>query len=283
MTPTTSNQPDQYLVHHQGQIQGPFGVDFIEAMVISGVYPSSVVVERPNTSVRLPFSELMAVADFELPSRNSPQSKKTKPETVVAWIAGAFGVCVLLWIINLFTSSKKPESSSSNARTDWSNPRPAHNQVESGSPTSAGTNHSPSTSKSSYAPTRVSPTPQARASSKPGSYMPADDSKIYRDASGRSYRVSSADYNRLVVMKSALTPKSDRIDRYKQERQALSSQLESDRITLDQTSQYAVDSFNSKINRLNAMNGPLQNLVDDFNRDVDAFNAELARVGTLTY
>jgi hypothetical protein len=113
--------------------------------------------------------------------------------------------------------------------------------------------------------------------------MPADDSKIYRDASGRSYRVSSADYNRLVVMKSALTPKSDRIDRYKQERQALSSQLESDRITLDQTSQYAVDSFNSKINRLNAMNGPLQNLVDDFNRDVDAFNAELARVGTLTY
>lgn len=282
MTPTTSNQPDQYLVHHQGQIQGPFGVDFIEAMVISGVYPSSVVVERPNTSERLPFSELMAVADFGLPSRKSPQSKKTKPETAVAWIVGVFGVCVLLWIINLFTSSKKPESSSSTARNDWSNPRLVHNQVESGSPTSAGTNHSPATSKNTYAPTRVSPPSQARASSRP-SYIPADDSKIYRDASGRSYRVSSADYNRLVVMKSALTPKSDRIDRYKQERQTLSSQIEIDRISLDQTSQYAVDSFNSKINRLNAMNGPLRNLVDDFNRDVDAFNAELARVGTPTY
>jgi hypothetical protein len=103
---------------------------------------------------------------------------------------------------------------------------------------------------------------------------------VYRDESGRSYRVSNADYNRLVGMRAALTPKSAMIDRSKKERQALSSQLEIDRSTLDQTSQYAVDTFNRKINRLNAMNGPLQALVDDFNRDVDAFNAELERVGT---
>jgi hypothetical protein len=103
---------------------------------------------------------------------------------------------------------------------------------------------------------------------------------IYRDESGRSYRVSNADYNRLLGMRTALGPKSAQIDRKKQERQALSSQLDIERTTLDQTSQYAVDSFNLKINRLNAMNGPLQIMVADFNRDVDAFNSELERVGT---
>ena len=243
MPPTTSIQPDQYLIHHQGQVQGPFGVDFIEAMVMSGVYPSSVIVERPATSERLPFSKLAAAGPRTHPQKK-PQSTMDKPATAVAWIVGVFGVCVVLWMVNLVTSSKRPEPSRSSTSADWSTPSPTHNQMESGSPTSAGTNYSPSQSKNSFTPTRIQSPPPDRASSTPRSYIPAEDSTIYRDASGRSYRVSNTDYNRLVVMKSALTPKSVRIDRYKQERQALSSQLEIERITLDQTSQYAVDSFN---------------------------------------
>jgi hypothetical protein len=282
MPPTTSIQTDQYFVHYQGQVQGPFGVDFIEAMVMSGVYPSSVIVERVETSERLPFSNLVAAADSRPPSQKNPRSKKTKPETAVAWIAGVFGVCLVLWMISLVTSSKKPPPSRFGASDELNKPSSPNPQTESGRPSSVRTNYSPSASKDTYAPRRTStgtslPDPFWPTSR---SNLPTDDNKIYRDASGRSYRVSNADYNRLLGMSSALIPKSALIDRNKKDRQALSSQLENERITLDQTSEYVVDSFNRKISRLNAMNVPLQILVDEYNLDVETFNTELERVGT---
>lgn len=303
--PPRTKQPTQYLVHHQGQVQGPFDVDFIEAMVMSGVYPSSVLVQKDEASERLPFSNLVVAADSRPPSHKNPKTKKTKPETVAAWVVGAFGVCFVLWALNLVTSSKKPTTSRFDDSAQRNITNSPDTQPEIGKPSSIGRNYSPSASKPSQAPMRV-PSPMrdpdystqevvqpnrsversvpttapARASSTPPSYPPADDSMIYRDESGRSYRVSNADYNRLLGMRSALTPKSAQIDHKKQERQALSNQLDIERTTLDPTSQYAVDSFNLKINRLNAMNGPLQIMVADFNRDVDAFNTELERVGT---
>ena len=145
MPPTSSIQRDQYFVHHEGLVQGPFDVEFIEAMVMSGVYPSSVIVERAETSERLPFSNLVATADSRTPSQKNPRSKKNKPETAVAWIVGVFGVCVVLWMINLVTSSKKPTASRFGASS-------TSTQAESGRPSSAGTNYSPSASGDTYAP-----------------------------------------------------------------------------------------------------------------------------------
>ena len=49
----STSKANQYLVHHQGEIQGPFEVDFIEAMIMSGVYPSSVIVENAVTSQKV--------------------------------------------------------------------------------------------------------------------------------------------------------------------------------------------------------------------------------------
>jgi len=84
-------------------------------------------------------------------------------------------------------------------------------------------------------------------------------------------------------MSSALSHKETNLNHSKQEQEALYSKIESDRIYLDRTNSYAVDTFNANVRRLNAMNGPLKTLIDDYNRDVDAFNAELARVGTPIY
>lgn len=138
MPPSSPAQPDQFLVHHQGQVQGPFSVDFFKALVLSEVDPFSVIVESPSTLERL-----------------------------------------------------RPHG-----------------------------------------------------------------------------------------MRSALPPKNTRNDAKKPERQSLSSEPVIDRSALNQTSQYAVDSFNRKINRLSAMNGPMQVLVDEFIRKVDSFNAELDRAET---
>lgn len=302
MPPPLPIRHDQYLVHHQGQIQGPFDVDFIEAMVMSGVYPAAVIVERVETSERLPFSNLVAATNPRVlppalppqfdsqrhasgatlpdPAPKKQRSKKSKPETAVAWIAGVFGVCMVLWMINLVTSSKKPTTSRDGGSAEWNNINSTSSQPESSGPSSTGTNYSPSSSKTTYRPNVTPDPPPLPTYSLSQREQPTDDSKIYRDASGRSYRVSNADYNRLLGMKSALIPKNALIDRSEKERQALSSQLEIDRVTLDRRNEYAVDSFNRKINRLNAMNEPLQDLVDDYNRDV---NAKLERVGTPIY
>lgn len=188
---------------------------------MSGVYPSSVIVQKNDTSERLPFSNLIATADSRISSPKKPMLKKTKPETIFAWIVSLFGVCVVLWIINLITSSKKPATSRVGATTAWNKPSSPNTQTESDRPSSVATNYSPSASKSTNAPRlTTAPLPDSFNSTS-RSNLPADDSQIYRDASGRSYRVSTTDYNRLLRMSSALIPKTTQIDRYKKERQAL--------------------------------------------------------------
>ncbi len=82
-------------------------------------------------------------------------------------------------------------------------------------------------------------------------------------------------------MKSDLDVKSGRVTQRKNELDALERKLERDRIYLDRTNEYAVNSFNADVNRFNTMNDAAQSLIDDYNRDVNAFNAELERVGTL--
>ncbi len=81
-------------------------------------------------------------------------------------------------------------------------------------------------------------------------------------------------------MKSAIESKKQILDSEEARLEALSKQLDRERVYLNRNSQYAVDAFNQKVNQLNSMNDRMQSLVNGFNRDVNAFNAELERVGT---
>ena len=62
-TKTVKAQQDSsknlYLVHHVGQVQGPFELDFVEAMVISGVYAPSVMIQKAGTTSQVAFSQVM--------------------------------------------------------------------------------------------------------------------------------------------------------------------------------------------------------------------------------
>lgn len=107
------------------------------------------------------------------------------------------------------------------------------------------------------------------------------DTTLFKDAAGNTYRVSNYDYSRLVVLKSALTPKENRIETLQEQLEALGNKISQDRTYLDDTSQYQIDAFNKEVNRYNTQNNALKPLIDQFNREVDHFNAELERVGTL--
>jgi hypothetical protein len=287
MPASPSSQTDRYLVHHQGQVQGPFDVDFIEAMVMAGVYPFSVIVERPATSERLPFSKLVAAADSRpppqkndgssriqiqmaapdprLPPQQNPRSKKAKSETAIAWVVGVFAIFMVLWMITSATSPKKPTPSRVVASADRNNPSSINTPAENHIPSSAETKSSPVASNSTYAPTVNTP--------------PAD-TMVYRDASGRTYRVSHSDYYRLSGMKSALLIKKSGMDAEETRLKSLATEVDRDEATLNRYNQYSVDSFNRKVSQVNAMNNRVQSLVNDYNQDVDAFNRDLQRVGT---
>jgi hypothetical protein len=110
--------------------------------------------------------------------------------------------------------------------------------------------------------------------------LPQESTQIYRDASGRTYRVPNAAYHRLLILQSALSRKKSSLDLEESRLKSLSTQVDSERAYLDQTSQYAVDAFNRKVNQINGLNSKVQSMVNDYNHDVDAFNTELERVGT---
>lgn len=279
MSTSKSTQSDHYFVHHHGQVQGPFGLDFIEAMIIAGVYPESVIVKKCGTSVQIEFSDLRSLSNYHsaelTPSRNEnrttqsssranqphkkQRSKKTNFQAVFVQVMGVLAIPFGIWIIVTAASPKKQPKSSVPTTSD-----------------SASSSHSYTqpTRTSTSAPRSNPVYPSSGATSHPA------DTMVYRDASGRTYRVSNSDYYRLSSMKSALLLKQTRMNVEESRLKLLAQEVDRERVTLDRYSQYAVDAFNRKIGQINFLNTQVQSLLDDYNGDVDSFNRELERVGT---
>lgn len=279
MSTSKSMLSDHYFVHHQGQVQGPFGLDFIEAMIFAGVYPGSVIVKKCGTSVQIAFSDLRSLSNYHsaelAPSRNEnrttqsssranqphkkQRSKKPNFQAVFVQIIGVLAIPFGIWIIVAAASPKKqPKSSFS----------PTSNSV---------------TSSYSYSqPVRPLTLPSQPIRNYPSAIAgsPSADTMVYRDASGRTYRVSNSDYYRLSTMKSALSLKQSRMNAEEARLKLLAQEVDRERATLDRYSEYAVDAFNRKIDQINFLDSKVQQLLDDYNGHVDSFNRELERVGT---
>lgn len=274
-----------YFVLHQRLEQGPFELDFIKAMVMAGVYAPGVSVRQTESTPWSTLADLARQPSIAATSQSPPPilprklpefrssapppsnehvatdgargaRKKPNGVTIFGWVAGAGGLLFLIWIFSMIAGgpvrdTNKPAAASIDQK--WQNP--------------------PSPPATDYQPSATRPTV-------PSHIAPQNDSKVYRGQDGRTYRVSNADYSRLLLMKSALSNKGSAIDTGREEFKRAERQLESSRLTLDRTSEDEITSFNQSVARLNAMNERLQIMVDAFNRDVDAFNAELERVGT---
>ena len=276
----STSKANQYLVHHQGEIQGPFEVDFIEAMIMSGVYPSSVIVENAVTSQKSHFSSILEAQQRTLPpaahARPTPQREssqrprgkaraKNGSEAMTAFyvIAAIVGCVVICWIVTIVSPTSSKKTTTAKASTSSSSNRTY-------------------TPKQPTAPSKPTPKPRKR-STYPTSRAtpPAVDSRVYRDAHGNTYRVSNSDYLRLQSMKLSLSGKELGLSSEKSRLNTLAIDVDLSRTRLDRTSQYEIDEFNQKVRDVNAMSRRVQSLVNDYNRDVNSFNRELERVGTL--
>ena len=297
----------KYLVRNNGEIQGPFAAEFIEAMILSGVYPDSVDVQKEGAGSWIPFtsnvdqsratttqparsnsapppplpSPAPAASDFPAPGRGRTKPKRT--------ISGADQFCIavltiaVLFLVGFFWAVSSKKGSEPNKHQQYTSP-----------------SQSESNPDSDYAPARRTPTVPTLETTYDYTPIPApapapkitydppvitkpivDASTLFKDAAGNTYSVPNHEYNRLLMMKSALTPKQVRIQTLQAQQEALGASIERSRRSLDSTSQYDVDDFNRMVNHYNALNEEIKPLINEFNREVDRFNSELERVGTL--
>jgi hypothetical protein len=283
----TAQASETYFVHHAGEVHGPFEVSFIEAMVMAGVYARNVFVQELNSEAVMPLAGVLPGGAMPPPLPGGRRSTNNSSAAATAWICSILGSGLLMLIICLVIQSRwgkdstKTSSPYSSSSSSSSSPYSSYPYTSTSTP--------PPVTLPAYTPPKLTlpPLPAGtydRPSAPPLSVPEpvVDNTKVYRDASGRSYRVSSYDYGRLQGMKSQLDVKQRAIDISEANVRLLEIELDAARAALDNTSQYQIDSFNRKVDRFNALNEELKSEVSTYNQSVRAFNSELSRVGTLT-
>lgn len=296
-------------MHHGGKVLGPFDLHFIEAMVAGGVYPVNVPVQATGQAHARPLNEQQSLKPPSVPQTPAqPETRSPNPSGLPGIVAvallGITSLGILGYLPTYFSKPASASNSTSSRSSSSTSSKPAsqtrtstsYNERDRSIGDSSTGSHSiaskyQDTSRDSrpatYPPsesrrlpsTSNSGTSSGRNTSSTSS-SPALDVQYYRDASGQTYRVPNSDYYRLRVMKTALETKRQDLETAEANYRTLSNELDRDRRLLDRTSKRAVNAYNQKVSRLNATNGNVQALSDQYNKDVDAFNAELNRVGT---
>jgi hypothetical protein len=238
--PDSHTAPLRYFVSHNGEVKGPFDLDMIEAFILSGHYPYGVQICAQGSNQWKSHSFEVKAAPPPLPQQSS-QPVGSKPSGgVPKWALWGGGILGVFILMKMF---------------------------------SGGNSATPSSASSSYAP-------KATTYSNHRTYYSTPAEVRYRDTNGRTYSVPHAAYLRLSKERAAIDQEEAAITAILANQKAYSDNIELERTYLDRTNQYEINAFNEKIDNLNAAHAQLKQRNDTFNRSIDAFNAELERVGT---
>jgi hypothetical protein len=243
MTTGHMAESGRYFVSHNGEEKGPFNLDLIEALVMSGHYPRSIMLrEEASHDWQAPFERVAA----EPPAPPRAPAPSRKGSSAWIWVVSLVIVAVIVFAV--------AESNKKSARQR---------------PGSTSTNTSYKTPTTTTVPAKVD---------RPRS-APSTDTLV-KDDQGRTYRVSNSEYRRLSLLRSDLRQEEAALMALQERVKALGGELSRAQANLNRRSQAAVDAFNQQVDRYNALNEEANQKLNRFNRGVDGFNAELARVGT---
>lgn len=294
MNSSDHDETARYTVHQDGLTEGPFNISFIEAMIMSGVYSASILVQlegesetfrwdqRSSPPEPLPISVdvyqnrgIPAFSHQSVPTSGRPvptgslhagvdpvesPQNPTRPiggETVFAWIVGVFAVFVLFWVFaNLVDQKSKTESGLGNVSRASVSPqaRPTPTQR-------------PRISESIYSP----PPPSHLASSivSPSSFaqpppavqpIPTSPTTPKADVDTQLYRDA---YGRTYRVPNSAYGRL----------LSMKSALEEQKRRLDQREE-EVDTLRRQIDRARLyLDRTSQYAIDSFNRDVSRLNA----------
>lgn len=137
----------------------------------------------------------------------------------------------------------------------------------------------------SPSPSSYTPPPQSTPAYTPSSGTPS--APIYTppptfddgNSDGKVYRVPSSVSSTLDSEKAEIESERTTLEALGTQIETLGREIERDRIYLDRTSQFALDAFNSKVDRYNALNQRAKLANAAFNEKVDSYNAKLQRYG----
>ena len=96
---------------------------------------------------------------------------------------------------------------------------------------------------------------------------------------GGTYRVSSAVSGMLDIEKAGIESDRAKVEAMGAQIDQLGSEIERERPYVDNTSQFALDQFNGKVRRYNALNNEAKIAMAAFNKKVDDYNAKLSQYG----
>ncbi len=259
----TAPEGNRYYVTLVGNLRGPFELSFIQAMVLAGHFPSQIPIcpEGGQTWEKLPANSLA--------SKRGSNDSELGGDTIALMIVG--GLFVLIFLIVLLRDLNGTRSSFTSETNDGEATSTAAIQPTSSSDIAPSASPQPDSSSQTTSPLRPLP---------PASDTPAPDTTIVTDTDGRKYRVATIDYYKMVAEQGRLARESKNIDDEKRQLDALGSEIESERASLDNTDTAAVDSFNQKVNNYNTSKSNLQTEINTYNQDVDDSNSALSKTGT---
>ncbi len=248
-----------YYVEVNGEVQGPYDLEFIEAMALSGLISSDAEVSRDGKTDWKSL-ETLSRSNTQAPRRQAapppvPPTPQAQASPIPKKRNENWGCLITLAVIIVASIIGSLNKSTPTPQSTWQPPAEAQ-------PVSQTPYQPPASAQPVYQPTTPAP----------------DYSMTGQD--GQVYTISNAEYQILHPRKLDLDAWSTKIDSYQRYTDALSKQVESDRLSMDNTSQMAVDNFNLEVEKYNTANANLQKSIDSYNASVQAFNAELERVGT---
>jgi hypothetical protein len=262
--PPQLSEEGRFYVTVSNEVQGPYDLDFIEAMVLSGIFPPDLPVCREGSKE---WKALGGVRQAPLPPEpvkaapapirfnlTPPKSNNTRNVLIGA------GVAALIVILLAVISSSSPSNRTGTGGADYP-PKPAPIAFD------------PDAYLAQKGMTQTGPWTKYAPS-------PTESDAHYLKFDGKTYEVSDSDDASLKIQQNEMETKARALDESKSEAKELGDEIERERAFLDRTDQDAVDRFNQKVDRYNALGEQVDRQLGEYNAMVDSYNAELVRVGT---
>jgi hypothetical protein len=298
--PPQKPEEARFYVTVSNEVQGPYDLDFIEAMVLSGIYLPDVSVCKEGSEV---WNSLGGVRPATLPAeptqvapvsiRCPTPSKSNRARNVLIGGGGIAFIVILFAVIKSSTPASKTgyEGYDSSATATPSPFDPdaylAQKRSEQAGP---WTKYAPS--KGSDYPATATPSPfdpdaylAQKRSEQAGPWTEytansGASNAHYAKFDGKTYRVSDSDNDALLLYQYGIESKARALQASKSDEKELGDEIEGGRTYVVKTDQNAVDRFNEKVNRYNALSEQIDRQVQEYNALVDSYNAKLVRVGT---
>lgn len=306
--PPIQIQEHTFFFHANGVTEGPINLGLLKSLVFAGHLPKTTMIKGKSGDNWSKIEDVVNPHNF---------GKKNSQEPFQLFLAALIVSGVLLFFIGILFLNDLSKSSGNVSASRKAAP-PAFQPTPTPRPASQATSYRPASTPTATFPTSslsanhrpvpapetsttptaaltyTTPVPKKSIGSSTGYSSGSEyksETKIsqqtttqpeyrtYTSADGTTYSVSNADYYRLSAIRERISKEEDAIQTAQNALMSLGDRIDSKRALVNSYSQKSVNDFNALVSQYERQRVQLNAKIDNFNRDVNSFNAELERVG----